>query len=127
MDDVRVCSEEYSALIVTLAGVQSVGFNTDLLDEKKSEWVSRTVSDCSVHLHLAGVLDARLELKKSQDKLAKLRTSLIKLEATANSTSFKANAPPHVQQSHLKKMQVLRDEAQQLVEYSQMIEKVIVE
>ena len=35
MDDIRICSEEYSALIVTLAGVQSVGFNTDLLDGKK--------------------------------------------------------------------------------------------
>jgi len=111
--------DEIPTLISTLAGVGDVKFSVDGVPP--GTFVSRTITDGSVHVDLSGVVDIVGESKKCRTKIGKLKRQLERLDATVSASAYASNAPVHVQESHQKKMTALRQEIDQLENYLTII------
>ncbi len=83
--------------------------------------IIRTVRDCSVHMNVTGIIDRKIELKKSSEKLKKLEENLMRLESMMNNTSYTASAPVQIQEKHRAKIEALRNETRQVKDYVQML------
>ena len=114
-------------MISILGGVSNVEIIGDVkcLEKTGKPFVSRTVSNCSVHLNLAGFINPTVELNKCQDKMKKLKGNLEKLKTVTNAPSYKTSAPLHIQEAHLKKANTLQEEINQLENYAIMIRNLI--
>lgn len=116
-------SNRFSALIATLAGVGKVEICQSIGSTRKdaATMIIRTVRDCSVYMNVTGIIDRKIELKKSSEKLKKLEENLIRLESMMNNTSYTASAPVQVQEKHRAKIEALRNETRQVKEYVKML------
>lgn len=117
-------ADQFSKFISTTTGLKSITICSDMkmVNSSGDDLISRTVDDCSVHLNVTGLIDRRVELKKSRDKLKKLIDNLARLEANMNASSYRMSAPPQVQEAHRVKAAALRTEISQLEAYAKMLE-----
>lgn len=70
-----------------------------------------------MHVNVNGLVDFEVELKKSFEKLKKLKIALAKLEVTISAPGFKTSAPLPVQEHQHKRAKTLRNEISQLEAY----------
>lgn len=117
-------SDQFSSLIATLAGVGKVEICQSIDSIRKNAattMIVRTVRDSSVHLNVTGIIDRKIELKKSSEKLKKLEENLTRLQSMINNISYTASAPAQIQEKHRAKIEALRNETRQVQEYVKIL------
>lgn len=111
--------DELSKHIITLAGLGSVTIlkHNQPMDRCGNSFISRTSGEVSVHVNVTGLIDRQAELKKSYDKLTKLKENLAKLNNTISMDSYRKSAPLSVQESHNRKAETMLNEISLLEDY----------